>query len=130
MSLSKESKTLISNYVSRRKEGYNDLTLAEKTELISSIILSSSEYEKASLFSDYDAKAELPTLIGKVIRDNASFDSVKNLIDMIMDHFVYKPAFRLDINEVFEEEWEEQWPEPNEHWIHDCIQRSNDIRAG
>lgn len=134
MVLNQQAKNIISSHVSNRIESYYDLKADQQRELIIEILRDLDRSDKACLLSDGDYHSVLPELVIDVIKTNASEDAVKKLVNGIMGVFVYgirgiNPANYLDIEECFEEEWGEQHAQVNEHWRHDCIQRTNDARA-
>lgn len=125
--LSESAKELIREHVSSRKY-YSDLSDQECAELLSCIIRSLPQHLKAGIISDADLNIRLPNLIANYL-ETPTFDAGCALLKGISDVFHKSSIFSLDIQEAFDEEWIERWPEPNEHFEHDFRQRGRDARG-
>lgn len=128
LTISKELRDLIRSHV-LRKHYVSDLSSSEYNELVATYLRTSEPYVKSAIVADADYSTSLPDLIANFI-ESQSFKDAAKLIDGINRVFTYSnPAFSHEIQECFEDEWREFWPEKDEHFEADFRARGRDASS-
>ncbi len=97
---------LIHQYAKKGYRSYTELSRSQKRALVACMIREQCYADKASLLVDADREASLPDLVANAIETNAQSIQVIELMQAILEMFVYKQDafFEAAVDEALEDE--------------------------
>lgn len=128
--LKKDAAAIINHAVSENRLTYYELSLEERRILVA-YLLANSDEGLANADSDL---LLIQSAIAKIILKDGNNESIDELKDAIETTFnlgiqgKYDPFFADEIKTLLSEKWDDENRRQNEHFEHDVMQRTRDIK--